>query len=62
VVLKLILETCVIDQRNQLRRTDLGVVRDSLQEIKKTLKAKKTKYAVIFMIYYFNYRWFEHQI
>ena len=25
---------CVIDQRNQLMRTDLGVVRDSLQEIK----------------------------
>lgn len=34
MVLKLILETCVIDQRNQLMRTDLGVVRDSLQEIK----------------------------
>ena len=33
MVLKLILETCVIDQRNQLMRTDLGVERDSLEKI-----------------------------
>lgn len=34
MVLKSILETCAIDQRNQLMETDLGIVRDSLQEIK----------------------------
>ncbi|MCF8409200.1 MAG: ATP-binding protein [Crocinitomicaceae bacterium] len=34
MVLKSILETCVVDQRNQLIQTDLGIVRDSLQEIK----------------------------
>jgi len=34
MVLKSILETCAIDQRNQLMETDLGIVRDSLKEIK----------------------------
>jgi len=34
MVLKSILETCAIDQRKQLMETDLGIVRDSLQEIK----------------------------
>lgn len=34
MVLKSILETCVVDQRNQLMQTDLGVVRDSLEKIK----------------------------
>jgi len=34
VVLKSILETCVVDQRNQIMQTDLGVDRDSLEKIK----------------------------
>lgn len=34
MVLKSILETCVVDQRHHIMQTDLGVVRDSLQEIK----------------------------
>lgn len=34
MVLKSILETCVVDQRNQLMQTDLGVVRNSLGQIK----------------------------
>lgn len=34
MVLKSILETCVVDQRNQIMQTDLGVDRDSLEKIK----------------------------
>ena len=34
MVLKSILETCVVDQRNQIMQTDLGIDRDSLEKIK----------------------------
>ena len=33
MVLKSILETCIVDQRNQIMQTDLGVERDSLEKI-----------------------------